>query len=56
MIGNECIRFGRHINIQVSRKILQFEVQKQSINFAQYSFLSKGVVFGQFELNTAIDV
>jgi hypothetical protein len=29
-IWNECVSFGGHINIQVSYKILQLEVQKKA--------------------------
>jgi hypothetical protein len=28
--GNECVRFGRHVDIQVSYKILQLEVLKDN--------------------------
>jgi hypothetical protein len=30
MVWNECVRFGGHINIKVSYKILQLEVQKKA--------------------------
>jgi hypothetical protein len=29
-IWNECVRFGGHINIQVSYKILRLEVSKKA--------------------------
>jgi hypothetical protein len=29
-VWNECIRFGGHVNIQVSYKILQLEVPKKA--------------------------
>jgi hypothetical protein len=29
-VWNECVRFGGHINIQVSYKILQLKVQKKA--------------------------
>jgi hypothetical protein len=30
-VWNECVRFGGHINIQVSYKILQLEVLKKAL-------------------------
>jgi hypothetical protein len=30
-IWNECVRFGGHVNIQVSYKILQLEVLKKAL-------------------------
>jgi hypothetical protein len=30
MVRNECVRFGRHVDIQVSYKILQLEVLKDN--------------------------
>jgi hypothetical protein len=30
MVWNECVRFDGHINMQVSYKILQLEVQKRA--------------------------
>jgi hypothetical protein len=30
MVWNECVRFGGHINIQVSYKILWMEVPKKA--------------------------
>jgi hypothetical protein len=47
-IWNECVRFGGHIKIQVSYKILQLEVQKESVNFAQSALLSRRIVLKQF--------
>jgi hypothetical protein len=51
MVRNESVRFGRHIDIEVSYKILQLEIQKLvliSSNFALFGLLSKGVVWRQF--------
>jgi hypothetical protein len=39
MIKNECIRFGGHVEIQVSYKILQLEVPKEGPNFAQFAWI-----------------
>jgi hypothetical protein len=47
MVRNESVRFGRHIDIEVSYKILQLEVPIGS-NFALSGLLSKGVVWRQF--------
>jgi hypothetical protein len=30
-VRNECLRFGRHVDIQVSYKILWLEVQKDNL-------------------------
>jgi hypothetical protein len=30
MVRNECVRFGGHVDIEVSYKILQLEVLKES--------------------------
>jgi hypothetical protein len=30
-VWNECVRFGGHVNIQVSYKILQLEVLKKAL-------------------------
>jgi hypothetical protein len=48
MVRNECTRFGLHVNIQVSYKILQLEVLKESSIFAQSTLLWIGVVLRQF--------
>jgi hypothetical protein len=31
MVRKECVRFGGHVDIQVSYKILQLEVQKEAL-------------------------
>jgi hypothetical protein len=31
MVWNECVRFGGHVNIQVSYKILRLEVLKKAL-------------------------
>jgi hypothetical protein len=49
MIRNESVRFGRHIDIGVSYKILQLEMPIGS-NFAQFGLLSKGLFGSNFEL------
>jgi hypothetical protein len=30
MVRNECLRFGEHVDIQVSYKILELEIPKKS--------------------------
>jgi hypothetical protein len=44
MVRNESVRFGRHIDIEVSYKILQLEVPNW-FQFALSGLLSKGVVW-----------
>jgi hypothetical protein len=46
-VWNECVRFGGHINIQVSFKILRLEVQREGFDFAQSNMLSRGAVLRQ---------
>jgi hypothetical protein len=48
MVWNECVRFGGHINIQVSYKILQLEVKKKASIFPQSTLNSRRVVLRQF--------
>jgi hypothetical protein len=40
-VRNECVRFGGHVGIQVSYKILQLEVLKDSI-FGHLTLISIG--------------
>jgi hypothetical protein len=49
MVRNEGVRFGRHIDIEVSYKILHFEIPKL-VQILHYSacFL-KGLFGGNFE-------
>jgi hypothetical protein len=47
IVWNECVRFGGHINIQVSYKILQLEVLKKGFDFVQSNLLSRGAVLKQ---------
>jgi hypothetical protein len=46
MIRNESVRFGRHIDIEVSYKILQLEIPK--LVLILHYLLSKGAVWNQF--------
>jgi hypothetical protein len=55
-VWNECIRFGGHINIQVSYKILQLEVQKKASILHNLPYFQEGLFWGNFGLNVAIDV
>jgi hypothetical protein len=48
MVRNESVRFGRHIDIEVSYKILQVGNTKIGSNFALFSLLSKGAIWRQF--------
>jgi hypothetical protein len=48
MVRNGSVRFGRHIDIEVSYKILRLEVPKMVPNFTLFGLLSKGAVWRQF--------
>jgi hypothetical protein len=48
MVRNEGVRFGRHIDIEVSYKILQLEVPKNVPIFTKPTLLSVGAVLRQF--------
>jgi hypothetical protein len=56
MVWNECVRFGGHIYIQVSYKILQSEVQKKAAISHNPPCFQEGLFWGNFGLNVAIDV
>jgi hypothetical protein len=53
---NECVRFGEHINIQVSHKILQLEVQKKASILHNLPCFQEGLFEGSFGFNAANDV
>jgi hypothetical protein len=55
-IWNECVRFGGHINIQISYKILRLEEQKKASILHHLPCFQEGLLWGSFGLNTAIDV
>jgi hypothetical protein len=55
-VWNECVRFGRHINIQVSYKILWLEVQKKASILHKLPCFQDGLFWGNFGHNMAIDV
>jgi hypothetical protein len=46
-VWNECIRFGGHINMQVSYKILQLEVLKKALILDNPNLLSERVFLRQ---------
>jgi hypothetical protein len=43
MVWNKCVRFGGHINIQVSYKILWLEVQKKASNLHNLLYFQEGL-------------
>jgi hypothetical protein len=43
IVWNECIRFGGHVNIQVSYKILQLEVLKKALSLHNLPCFQKGL-------------
>jgi hypothetical protein len=51
MVRNESVTFGRHINIEVSYKILRLKIPNW-FNFTLLGLLSKGVVWRQFWAKT----
>jgi hypothetical protein len=53
-VWNKCVRFGEHINIQVSYKILWLEVQNKASILHNLPCFQKGLFWGNFGLNTAI--
>jgi hypothetical protein len=52
MVRNESVRFGRHIDIEVSYKILQLEIPKLVKFFHYLACFQKGLFGGNFEQNT----
>jgi hypothetical protein len=50
MVRNESVRFGRHIDIEVSYKILQLKIPKSVLIFLHYlACFQKGLFGGNFE-------
>jgi hypothetical protein len=49
MVRNESVRFGRHIDIEVSYKILQLEILKLVLIFHYMACFQKGMFEGNFE-------
>jgi hypothetical protein len=49
MVRNESVRFGRHIDIEVSYKILQLEVLKLVPILHYPAYFQKGLLGGNFE-------
>jgi hypothetical protein len=49
MVRNESVRFGRHVNIVVSYKILQLEIPKLVLILHYLACFQKGLFGGNFE-------
>jgi hypothetical protein len=49
IIRNKSVRFGRHIDIEVSYKILQLEIPKLVIILHYLACFQKGLFGGNFE-------
>jgi hypothetical protein len=50
MVRNESVRFGRHIDIEVSYKILRLEVVPKLVPILHYpTCFQKGMFGGNFE-------
>jgi hypothetical protein len=54
MARNESVRFGRHIDIEVSYKILQLEVLKLVLILHYLACFQKGLFGGNFEQKTPL--
>jgi hypothetical protein len=51
MVRNESVRFGRHIDIEISYKILQLEVPKLVPILHYWACFQKGLFGGSFQQN-----
>jgi hypothetical protein len=49
LVRNESVRFGRHIDIEVSYKILRLEIQKLVLILHCLACFQKGLFGGNFE-------
>jgi hypothetical protein len=49
MVRNENVRFGRHIDIEVSYKILYLEIPKLVLSLHYSACFQKGLFGGNFE-------
>jgi hypothetical protein len=49
MVRNESVIFGRHIDIEVSYKILQLEIPKLNLILHYLACFQKGLFGGKFE-------
>jgi hypothetical protein len=49
MVRNEGVRFGRHIDIEVSYKILQLEIPKLVLILHYLAYFQKGLFGDNFE-------
>jgi hypothetical protein len=49
MVRNESVRFGRHIDIEVSYKFLQLEIPKLVLILHYLACFQKGLFGGNFE-------
>jgi hypothetical protein len=54
IVWNECVRFGRHVNIQVSYKILWLEVPKLVLILHYSACFQKELFGGNFEQKTPL--
>jgi hypothetical protein len=54
MVRNESVRFGRHIDIEVSYKILQLEIPKLVLILYYLACFQKELFGGNFEQKTPL--
>jgi hypothetical protein len=52
MVRNESVRFGRHIDIEFSYKILQLEIPKLVLILYYLACFQKGLFGGNLSKNT----
>jgi hypothetical protein len=52
MVRKKSVRFGRHIDIKVSYKILRLEIPKLVLILHYLACFQKGLFGGNFEKNT----
>jgi hypothetical protein len=55
-VWNECVRFGGHVNIQVSCKIVQLEVLKKALILHNLPCFQERLFWGNVGLNAASGV
>jgi hypothetical protein len=55
-VWNECVRFGGHVNIQVSYKILQLEVLKKALILHNPTCFQEGLFWSNFGLHATSGV
>jgi hypothetical protein len=55
-VWNKCVKFGVHVNIQISYKILQLKVLKKALILHNLPCFQEGLSWGNFGFNAASGV